>query len=118
MATSLVASRVMVRNAGAALDAGDSQAVKLCAMAKLFATDKSFEVKVYLPSSSQICYYILHILTFQIVNKALQMHGGYGYLKDYRIEQYLRDIRVHQILEGTNQVMQVIISRSILAEGH
>jgi len=94
MATTLVASRAMVRNAAAALDADDSQAVKLCAMAKLFATDKSFE----------------------IVNKALQMHGGYGYLKDYPLEQYLRDIRVHQILEGTNQVMQLIISRSVFAE--
>jgi len=94
MATTLVASRAMVRNAAAALDADDSQAVKLCAMAKLFATDKSFE----------------------IVNKALQMHGGYGYLKDYPLEQYLRDIRVHQILEGTNQVMQIIISRSVLAD--
>lgn len=52
---------------------------------------------------------------FQIVNTALQMYGGYGYLKDYPIEQYLRDIRVNQILEGTNQVMQIIISRNILA---
>ena len=58
----------------------------------------------------------LLILILQIVNKALQMHGGYGYLKDYPLEQYLRDIRVHQILEGTNEVMQLIISRSVLAE--
>ena len=59
---------------------------------------------------------ILLIFILQIVNKALQMHGGYGYLKDYPLEQYLRDIRVHQILEGTNQVMQLIISRSVFAE--
>ena len=53
-------------------------------------------------------------ILFQIVNTSLQMYGGYGYLKDYPIEQYLRDIRVNQILEGTNQVMQLIISRNIL----
>ena len=52
--------------------------------------------------------------TFQIVNKALQIFGGYGYLKDYPVEQYLRDIRVHQILEGTNQVMRIIVARNIL----
>lgn len=53
---------------------------------------------------------------FQIVNTALQMHGGYGYLKDYPLEQYLRDIRVNQILEGTNQVMQIIISKNLLKQ--
>merc|ERR1711915_189051 len=53
---------------------------------------------------------------FDIVNTALQMHGGYGYLKDYPVEQFLRDIRVNQILEGTNQVMQILISRSVLAQ--
>ena len=54
------------------------------------------------------------IAILQIVNEALQMHGGYGYLKDYPVEQFLRDIRVNQILEGTNEVMQMIISRAVL----
>jgi len=92
MATQLVASRSMVRNAARALDSGHPDTVQLCSMAKLFATDSCFEV----------------------VNNALQMHGGYGYLKDYPVEQFLRDIRVNQILEGTNQVMQMLIARSIL----
>ena len=82
MATKLVASRSMVRNAALALDNGHPDTVQLCSMAKLFATDNCFK----------------------IVNDALQMHGGYGYLKDYPVEQFLRDIRVNQILEGTNQV--------------
>jgi len=92
MATQLVAARSMVRNAALALDTGHPDTVQLCSMAKLFATDNCFEV----------------------VNQALQMHGGYGYLKDYPVEQFLRDIRVNQILEGTNQVMQMLIARSIL----
>lgn len=92
MATKLVASRAMVRNAARALDSGHPDTVQLCSMAKLFATDNCFEV----------------------VNDALQMHGGYGYLKDYPVEQFLRDIRVNQILEGTNQVMQMLIARSVL----
>jgi len=94
MATKLVASRSMVRNAARALDSKHSDTVALCSMAKLFATDTCFDV----------------------VNTALQMHGGYGYLKDYPVEQFLRDIRVNQILEGTNQVMQILISRSVLAQ--
>jgi len=92
MATELVASRLMIRNAATALDEGHPSHVALCSMAKLQATEACFK----------------------IVNKALQMHGGYGYLKDYAVQQYLRDIRVHEILEGTNQVMQVVISRDIL----
>jgi len=92
MATHLVASRALVRNAARALDSKHPDTVQLCSMAKLFATDNCFE----------------------IVNQALQMHGGYGYLKDYPVEQFLRDIRVNQILEGTNQVMQMLIARSIL----
>ena len=90
MATKLVASRSMVRNAALALDSGHQDTVQLCSMAKLFATDNCFEV----------------------VNDALQMHGGYGYLKDYPVEQFLRDIRVNQILEGTNQVHRLIESFS------
>merc|ERR1719309_753678 len=93
MSTKLVASRAMVRNAARALDSQHPDSVQLCSMAKLFATDNCFEV----------------------VNTALQMHGGYGYLQDYPLEQFLRDIRVNQILEGTNEVMQLIISRSVLA---
>ncbi|XP_078464376.1 isobutyryl-CoA dehydrogenase, mitochondrial isoform X1 [Lampetra fluviatilis] len=94
MATSLVASRLMIRNAARALDLGDPAAVPLCAMAKLFATDECFK----------------------ICNQALQMHGGYGYLKDYPVQQYMRDTRVHQILEGTNEVMRMIVARSLLED--
>ncbi|XP_059813118.1 isobutyryl-CoA dehydrogenase, mitochondrial isoform X3 [Hypanus sabinus] len=91
MATGLVAARLMVRNAAAALEEGRQDAVALCAMAKLFATDECFT----------------------ICNQALQMHGGYGYLKDYAVQQFVRDIRVHQILEGTNEVMRMLISRNL-----
>ena len=93
MATDLEAARLMVRRAAAALDAGDPAATKLCAMAKRFATDAGFEV----------------------ANQALQLHGGYGYLKDYPLERIVRDLRVHQILEGTNEIMRVIIARELLA---
>lgn len=92
MATDLVAARLMVLNAAAALDEKSVEATKLCAMAKRFATDVGFDV----------------------CNSALQLHGGYGYLKDYPIERYMRDARVHQILEGTNEIMRVIISRFLL----
>lgn len=78
MATDLVASRLMVRQAATSLDTLSPSHVALCSMAKLFATDKCFD----------------------ICNSALQMHGGYGYLKDYAVQQYMRDCRVHQILEG------------------
>ena len=92
MATGLEAARLMVRNAAAALDRKDPQATRLCAMAKRFATDGGFE----------------------IANQALQLHGGYGYLRDYPLERIVRDLRVHQILEGTNEIMRVIISRELL----
>lgn len=94
MATKLIASRLMVREAAKALQEGRSDAVSLCSMAKLFATDECFS----------------------ICNQALQMYGGYGYLKDYPVQQFVRDIRVHQILEGTNEVMRMIISRNLLSE--
>ena len=89
MATELEASRLMVLRAACALDSQDKQATKLCAMAKRYATDVC----------SEIC------------NMALQIHGGYGYLKDFPLERLVRDLRVHQILEGTNEIMRVIISR-------
>jgi alkylation response protein AidB-like acyl-CoA dehydrogenase len=92
MATSLEAARLMVRRAAAVLDAGDPDATRLCAMAKRFATDAAFE----------------------IANDALQLHGGYGYLRDYPLERIVRDLRVHQILEGTNEIMRVIIARELL----
>jgi hypothetical protein len=92
MATDLEAARLMVRRAAAALDAGDPAATKLCAMAKRFATDAAFDV----------------------ANQALQLHGGYGYLRDYPLERTVRDLRVHQILEGTNEIMRVIIARELL----
>ena len=84
----------MVRQAASLLDAKDPSATVACAMAKKIATDTGF----------------------QVINDALQLHGGYGYLKDYQIERYLRDSRVHQILEGTNEVMRMIIARNLLAD--
>ena len=91
MATELEAARLMVRRAAHALDNKDPQTTKLCAMAKRFATDAGF----------------------QVANDALQLHGGYGYLQDYPLERIVRDLRVHQILEGTNEIMRVIIAREI-----
>ncbi len=91
MATELTAARLMIHNAAAKLDAGAPDKTVACAMAKRFATDACFE----------------------IANQALQLHGGYGYLKDFPIERYLRDLRVHQILEGTNEVMRLIIGRAV-----
>jgi len=91
MATELEAARLMVRRAAAALDRGAAQATRLCAMAKRFATDAGF----------------------QVANDALQLHGGYGYLSDYPLERIVRDLRVHQILEGTNEIMRVIIAREL-----
>lgn len=95
MATELLAARQMVRLAAARLDAGHSEATLYCAMAKRFATDRAFEV----------------------CNKALQLHGGYGYIREYPLERHLRDVRVHQILEGTNEIMRVIIARRMQMEG-
>jgi alkylation response protein AidB-like acyl-CoA dehydrogenase len=91
MATELEAARLMVRRGAAAMDVKDPAATRLCAMAKRFATDTCFEV----------------------ANQALQLHGGYGYLKDYPLERIVRDLRVHQILEGTNEIMRVIIAREL-----
>jgi alkylation response protein AidB-like acyl-CoA dehydrogenase len=93
MATELEAARLMIRSAAVRLDAQDPDATAYCAMAKRFATDAGFA----------------------ICNEALQLHGGYGYLKDYPIERFLRDVRVHQILEGTNEIMRVIIARRLMA---
>lgn len=95
MATELEAARLMIRQAAWKLDNGDPEATLHCAMAKRFATDAGFRA----------------------VNEALQLHGGYGYLKDYPVERYLRDLRVHQILEGTNEIMRVIVSRRLLGNG-
>ncbi|AVS74585.1 acyl-CoA dehydrogenase family protein [Paracidovorax cattleyae] len=92
MATQLVAARQMVRLAASKLDAGARDASTYCAMAKRFATDAGFDV----------------------VNEALQLHGGYGYIREYPLERLLRDARVHQILEGTNEIMRVIIARRML----
>jgi alkylation response protein AidB-like acyl-CoA dehydrogenase len=94
MATELEAARLMVRAAADALDKRQPDATKLCAMAKRFATDVGFEV----------------------ANQALQVHGGYGYLRDFPLERIVRDLRVHQILEGTNEVMRVIVSREMLRQ--
>mmetsp|Transcript_40650 Transcript_40650/g.86560 ORF Transcript_40650/g.86560 Transcript_40650/m.86560 type:complete len:418 (+) Transcript_40650:172-1425(+) len=91
MMTSVSASRLMVRRAARALDAKIPSATAEAAMAKRFATDTCFDV----------------------ANQALQMHGGYGYLRDYPVERVLRDLRVHSILEGTNEIMRVIIAREM-----
>ena len=94
MATELRAARALVRDAAAALDEKTADASMQCAMAKRFATDAGFAV----------------------ANQALQLHGGYGYLHEYGIEKVVRDLRVHQILEGTNEIMRVIIGRQLLAQ--
>ncbi|MGB0507436.1 MAG: acyl-CoA dehydrogenase family protein [Pikeienuella sp.] len=94
METELQAARVFLRQAAWKLDQGAPDATKYCAMAKRFVTDAAFK----------------------IANDALQLHGGYGYLADYGMEKLVRDLRVHQILEGTNEIMRVIISRAMLAE--
>jgi hypothetical protein len=94
MATELEAARLMVHRAAARLDAGHADATPQVAMAKRFATD--------------VC--------FQVVDQALQLHGGYGYIREYPIERHLRDLRVHRILEGTNEIMRVIIARHLLED--
>jgi hypothetical protein len=95
MATELVAARQLVRLAAYKLDQDDPEKTAYCAMAKRFATD----------------------IGFQVCDAALQIHGGYGYIKEYPLERYFRDVRVHQILEGTNEIMRVIIARRLLTEG-
>ena len=93
MATELVAARQMIRMAASRVDAGHSEATVYAAMAKQFATDVGFKV----------------------CNEALQIHGGYGYMQEYPLERHIRDTRVHQILEGTNEIMRVITARRLLA---
>ena len=92
MATELQAARLMLYDAARALDSNDPERTKRSAMAKRFVTDAGFN----------------------IANEALQIHGGYGYLQDYEVERMVRDLRVHQILEGTNEIMRVIIARHLL----
>jgi alkylation response protein AidB-like acyl-CoA dehydrogenase len=94
MQTELVAARQMVRLAATKLDAGAANASVYCAMAKRIATD----------------------IGFKVCNQALQIHGGNGYIREYPLERYLRDVRVHQILEGTNEIMRVIVSRHLLEQ--
>lgn len=94
MATELDAAQLMVRRAADALDKRHPKATQYCAMAKRHATDGGFEV----------------------ANQALQLHGGYGYLRDYPLERIVRDLRVHQILEGTNEIMRVIIARELFRQ--
>ena len=94
METELQAARIFLYQAASKLDAGAPDASKHCAMAKRFVTDTAFRV----------------------ANDALQIHGGYGYLADFGVEKIVRDLRVHQILEGTNEIMRVIIARHLLAE--
>ncbi|KAI3632476.1 hypothetical protein MIR68_009582 [Amoeboaphelidium protococcarum] len=94
MSTRLTASREMVRLAARQLDANSPAAPSYCAMAKQFATEECF----------------------QICDQALQLHGGYGYLKDYKVQQYVRDLRVHRILEGTNEIMKSIIAKGLISD--
>ena len=94
MATDLEAARLMVRRAAHALDQKSPKATQYCAMAKRFATDAGFD----------------------IANQALQLHGGYGYLRDFPLERIVRDLRVHQILEGTNEIMRVITARELFRQ--
>jgi alkylation response protein AidB-like acyl-CoA dehydrogenase len=94
MASELEAARLMLWRAATSLDQAEPRATMHCAMAKRLATDAGFHV----------------------VNEALQLHGGYGYLRDFPIERYLRDLRVHQILEGTNEIMRVIVARHLLRQ--
>lgn len=95
MATELVAARQLVRLAAYKLDQNDPEKTAYCAMAKRFATD----------------------IGFKVCDAALQIHGGYGYIKEYPLERHFRDVRVHQILEGTNEIMRLIIARRLLTEG-
>ena len=94
MATQLDACRLMVLRGAWAIDTGHPEKTKWCAMAKRFATDACF----------------------QIADEALQLHGGYGYLKDYPLERIVRDLRVHRILEGTNEIMRVITAREMMRQ--
>ena len=95
MVTELIAARQMIRLAASKLDGNDADKATYCAMAKRFATDVGFNV----------------------CNDAMQLHGGYGYIKEYPIERFMRDARVHQILEGTNEIMRMITARRILEDG-
>jgi alkylation response protein AidB-like acyl-CoA dehydrogenase len=95
MATDLEAARCLLWRAAAALDAGEASATQLCAMAKRLATDAGLAV----------------------ADRALQLHGGYGYLAEYGLEKIVRDLRVHQIVEGTNEVMRLIIARGVVGAG-
>ena len=90
MATSLEASRMLLWRAATALDSDDPDKIELCAMAKRFVTDACYDV----------------------ADRALQLHGGYGYLHEYGLEKIVRDLRVHRILEGTNEIMRVVIGRT------
>ncbi|QPH52268.1 acyl-CoA dehydrogenase family protein [Pontivivens ytuae] len=92
--TALQAARIFLRQAAWKLDRGEPDATQACAMAKRFVTDAAFDV----------------------ANDCLQLHGGYGYLEDYGIEKIVRDLRVHQILEGTNEIMRLIVARKLLAD--
>jgi len=94
MATELEAARTFLWRAATALDTKAADATKLCAMAKRFVTD----------------------IGFNVANEALQLHGGYGYLAEYGIEKIVRDLRVHQILEGTNEIMRVIVARALVGK--
>ena len=101
------------RHAAKLLDEGHPAATSHCALAKKIATDQG-NVNFFSHYCSIHFVDCSAISGFEVCNEALQMHGGYGYLKDYQVERYLRDCRVHQILEGTNEIMRHIVGRSIV----
>lgn len=107
MATELESSRLMVRSAACALDQFESSG-KGRDSSRSTQSVISARIAAAKAKATDAC--------FDIVNESLQMFGGYGYLKDYRLQQYFRDVRVHQILEGTNQVMRMIVSRDLLKD--
>ncbi|KAL8563157.1 hypothetical protein ACOMHN_065529 [Nucella lapillus] len=140
MCTQVVTSRLMVRKAAQALDDNSDNAVALCSIAKLFVTEECFKVRVLTgleggggskgrgrgcvgggvcDDAVALCSMAKLFVTeecFKVCNDALQMFGGYGYLKDYPVQQYVRDTRVHCILEGTNEMMRMLVSRDVLKE--
>lgn len=132
MVTDLTAARTMLRLAASKIDQQAPDLTVYCAMAKRLATDVGFQVRTRLSSNTSFSSPCV-----QVCNDALQMFGGYGYLKDYPLNRYLRDVRVHQILEGTNgeppslatceflltsapqtEIMKHIIARSVLSDEH
>ena len=122
MATRLQAARLMVRQAAKTSQENRDNATQMCAMAKYFATETCFEVRIVDRTSFRRVNvelqanvdFDVNIPIFQITNEAMQLMGGYGFIKEYPVQQYFRDCRAHPIIEGTNEIMRLIVSRDIL----